>query len=256
MSIKDQKILERYVRKKLFAIEQIAPYLCDSSVIETGSDFGLVWDFLIIMPKEKFQANFVHRFGHTFVLDDHEQCPPVFTRFKCYEWLNRDFERRLPIALWIFQNACIIQDPNNTFREIVDHYQGLFNQKIPEIIRAKYLELRSERHNLRQTVSLGHLTPVEIDLMRGTVVKLAFEILLLASRLPYPYKRCLAEEVRKKIGIEGQKLLTLADTFLRETCGPGIIAKSDDLITMVIRALTRRKLFEKAFLNRWWEYLD
>ena len=72
-------------------------------------DEGIVYDvFMVIVPDNLFTGGFYSQFGDCFVQNDRECVPPVFTRFKSYAWLRKNFERRLAIASWIFGKSIVI----------------------------------------------------------------------------------------------------------------------------------------------------
>ena len=251
-NVKTNNQFSRYIREKLFTTQDLRRYLESSSVLITGQDSELVMDVMVVMPDDLFEGSFRRQFGECFVVNDHKHRPPVFTRFKSFRWLREDLSRRLPIALWIFRRASVFQDPNMTFQKIIAECEEVFKKTIHSIISHKYIEFRSERHNLRQVV--WHKDKIATDLIRATVVKLAFEIVLLSQGSPYPFKKWLSSEV-DRLDVDGHGLVCLSRKFLMETDLKRVIALSDQLVEYIIDILSRSDKFSADFLQRWWLYL-
>lgn len=244
--------LSRYVSDKLLAVD-LRRYLKVASIVATSQDPELVLDVMVFIPDRMFECHFKLEFGDCFVIDDHDHKPPVFARFKSYGWLRSDFSKRLPIALWVFQNATIIQDPHGSFRRLLKAQEVPFLASVESILRRKYIEFRSERHNLRQAV--WHNDGLAIDLLRSTVIKLALEMVLLSLGLPYPFKKWLPREVRK-LGGRWSQFVTLQEEFLRETDPQEIITQSDIIVAEIAAILGRRREFPEGFLQQWWLHLS
>ncbi|MBI5220771.1 MAG: hypothetical protein HY978_02965 [Candidatus Liptonbacteria bacterium] len=243
--------LSEYFEKNLSAIDGLRPYLGVSSVVSVELNRGQVYDLMVLMPDSTFEDAFKLQFGECFVVNDKDYSPPVFTRFKSHAWLRRDFSRRLSIALWIFGRGVVVQDPGNVFGEILLEYRSLFEQQLKGIIRHKYVEFRSDRHNLRQAVYRND--SLAIDLLKSNVIKLALEITLLAAGRPYPYKKWLPSETGTTYG--GSQLVDLCQNFTGEEDREKVISMSDDIVATIVRILSRDESFSASFLNEWWLHL-
>lgn len=220
------------------------------SIVSVELDDAIVHDFIIFLPKNKF-SDFFEKFSNSnFVLNDQSSSPHVFTRFKSYGWLKDDFKRRLPIALWIFSNSQIVRDDNNRFRKTVDLYKKIFQQNIREITKQKYIELRSDRHNLRHAIFHGD--KVAANILRGNISKLALEISILCHKKPYPYKKLLVSEAKK---FDENELISLINNFLKESKNLIIIDLSERIIQLLIKKIKNSYDFKNEFLERWWENL-
>src|SRR3989338_3726978 len=163
--------LKRYFFDKLLSITSLKEYLEVSSVVSVEIDQKVVYDLMVFVPDNLFEGRFKAQFGESFVVNDKEHSPPVFTRFKNHQWLRRDFSNRLPIALWIFRQAIVINDPCGIFEKIISDYNVVFAKCAKDIVRRKYIEFRSDRHNLRQAVY--HCDDLAVNLLRANVVKIA-----------------------------------------------------------------------------------
>ena len=252
----DKSIIDRckvYVAKILAKKIELADYINESTILLNVYENNKLWDVMIIMDDDLYKYEFAHLNSEHFVVDDHKHDPLVFTRVKSYKWLNEDFAKRLPVALWIFQNAAIIQKSGRQFTQIIAEQEKILTKKIQALIKRKYLEMRGERHNLRYSV-------VRIDdmaniLIKANIAKLCFELSLLASGKPYPFRMLLPEYAKDNV-VNGEKLFCLTQKFLTTTDAKKIIVLSDKLIEFVIKRLQEKNYFSNDFLRRWWLYLD
>jgi hypothetical protein len=136
--------LRRYFEDELMSIDNLRKYLPRSTIVSVEVDEKLIIDLIVFIPDQIYNSEFVERHGECYVVNDQKQLPHVFTRFKSYQWLLHDFSKRLAIALWIFQNAIVVNDPDDTFKRIVQSQSEIFHRNLVDIIRKKYIEFRSE----------------------------------------------------------------------------------------------------------------
>lgn len=251
--------VNEYLQTQLARKPGLAGFLDDAAVVWYASSAFMEWydpdlvrDFLIVLPNERFD-DFKADLGPNYVVDDHDVVPPVFVRFKSYEWLERDFVRRLPVALWIYQHARVIRDPNRKFVDILCVQSEAFKKQLPSILRRKYLEFRTDRHNLRHTV------PANMDpatrLIKASVVKLALELTLLAEGQPYPYKKWLFW-VAERETTQGKEVINLATRFWDETDKELVIDLSDQLVAKVASICAQSGLVSEDVTTGWWLHLD
>jgi hypothetical protein len=243
--------LSQYLRENLSTMDGLRTYLEASSIVSVELDREQVYDLMVLMPDNMFEGAFRAQFGECFVVNDKDHSPPVFSRFKSQTWLRKDLSRRLPIALWIFGRGVVVQDPGNILRKILLECRASFEQQRKEIIRHKYIEFRSDRHNLRQAVY--HNDGLAGDLLKSNVVKLALEISLLAAGRSYPYKKWLPSEAGALGG--GSQLVGLCEYFIRERSYGKVISISDEIVAAIVRILSPDESFSASFLNEWWLHL-
>jgi len=240
--------VEIYVQKKL-TMEVTESFLTSSIILLIEDDPNIVRDILVLIPNTEY-GKFVDCYGPHFVVDDHDYKYPIFTKFRNLEWMKDDLKSRLSIALWIYQNSLVIQDPQREFVRLLDYYQSVFQQALPVLIKHKYIEMRTERHNLRQAISRDR--KIAIPIIKATVAKLAMEISLLADNQPYPYKKWLPEVARNSH--MGRAVYPLVEAFLGEKNGEKTIAISEEIIESMRNFLSKNWL-SSDLLNRWWLYL-
>ena len=244
----EEILMRAYVENKLYKAPALEPYLGKAAILWTENDPSLIWDIIVLLPDELF-SEFIRRYSDCFVIDDHEHVPWVFTRVKSFEWLKGDFESRLPIALWIYQNSLILQDREGRFGEVLQKQKEIFIKIILEILRKKYLEFRTERHNLRHALERGNV--VAITIIKNTVVKLALEVSFLIERKPYPYKKWLPLAVQRETS-NGKEVLQISEDFLNTADHKKTIELSDCLVEKVVKMLVETSMFPEDFLRKWW----
>jgi hypothetical protein len=241
--------LKNYFNEELLQIKELRKFFFDSAVVTVELDEKLILDLIVFIPDQLFNNEFVENFGDCFVVNHQKQLPHIFTRFKSYQWLKNDFSNRLNIALWIFTNSIVIQDPDGSFRKILREYSEIFRCNLDDAIRRKYIEFRSDRHNLRQVIF--HKNKLSIDIIRANVAKLALEILILANGNPYPYKKWLEDEAAKYDG----EICRICNEFTKETNLEHIITLSDQLVSSVANTLLEKTKLPPQVINEWWLHL-
>ena len=249
--ISEDMMFRKYVKSKLYNAPELKPYLEEASIVRTENDPGLVWDIMVFLPDELFQR-FSAQYGESFAIDDNDHVPPVFIRVKSFSWLSRDFAWRLPIALWIYQHSLVFQDKTGSFNRVLQEQSQKFSEKVSEMLKRKYLEFRTERHNLRH--ALRKNADISITLIKATVVKLSLEICFLVEGKPYPYKKWLSRTALTST-VNGKKILKISESFLREEEPEAIIRLSDDLLNQVAIKLYETRMFSEDFLHKWWFHL-
>lgn len=245
---------KEYVTKVLSKQVELSDYIGESTILlNVYYEDDKVWDLMILLDDDWFKYEFAHLYGENFVVDDHEHKPPAFTRVKSYKWLRDDFAKRLHVALWIFQSAIVIQEKENLFRQVITEQKDNFCQNLHGTIKRKYLELRSDRHNLRHSVTRPD--DMANTLLKANIVKLCFELSLLANGKPYPF-RILLPDYAKNNTTNGNEIFILTQKFLAATNPEITILLSDKLIGYIVTVLQKTKLYSEDFLLKWWLYLD
>jgi hypothetical protein len=244
--------LKRYIQEVLGNAEPLKKYLSYSSIILIEEEENIVWDIMIFMPDDMFLNDFSKEWGDCFVLDDHSHEPWVFTRVKNYGWLADDFAKRLPIALWIFGNSDVIQDANGVFSALLEKKRDKFNRLVKNLIAVKYIELRSERHNLRH--ALQKERKIASRIIKATIAKVSLELCFLSEKKPYPYKKLLPERALIET-INGREILSIVERFLESDDREEEVIISDGLIQKIIDILKLTGIFPNGFLEKWWLHL-
>lgn len=251
--------VDEYLQAQLARKPELTGFLDDAAVVwYASSTFGEwydpepVRDLLVVLPDERFE-NFRVSLGPSYVVDDHDVTPPIFVRFKSYGWLERDFARRLPVALWIYQHARVIRDSQGKFIDILCTQSEAFRKQLSSILRRKYLELRTDRHNLRHTVPAG--MNLATRLIKSSVVKLTLELTFLAEGRPYPYKKWLFWAAARET-TQGKEVISLATRFWDETDKELLIDLSDQLVAKVSSICAQSGLVSEDVTTRWWLHLD
>ncbi len=244
---------KKYISEILTKKVELEDYIDGSTILLNV--YAKVWDLMILLDNDLFKYEFTPLYSEHFVVDDHKHEPPIFSRVKSYKWLTENFAKRLPVALWIFQNIIVIQEKGNLFQQIITEQKDKFNQNFQGITKRKYLELRSDRHNLRRSAMMPNDMAMANALLKANVVKLCFELSLLADGKPYPF-RILLPDFAKNNATNGYEVFLLSQEFLATTDPEATILLSDKLIEYTVAALQKMKLYSEDFLLKWWLYLD
>ncbi|MBU4099683.1 hypothetical protein KJ980_08645 [Patescibacteria group bacterium] len=245
--------VERYVEDILLKNQEVESFIKQSSILLTENEEGLVWDIMILIPDDLFLNKVICSWDDCFAIDDHNHNPWVFARVKNYKWLRQDFYKRLPIALWIFQNSLIIRDREDRFAGILREQQEIFANSVNGILGKKYIEFRTERHNLRHAIKKQR--KMASIIIKAAIVKLALEICFLAEDKPYPYKKLLPEAVVENT-THGKKVYQISECFLEAEDPDSIIELSDTLVQAIALVLKETNLFSENFLQQWWLHLE
>ena len=244
---------KQYIEQSLACRNELEEYIEQSTILLNSYEGNRVWDLMILMDSDWFKYEFAYLYSEHFIVDDHNHDRSVFARVKSYAWLEENFNMRLPVALWLFQNATIIQEHKNDFSRIIAKQKERFTANLSKIIRRKYLEMRGERHNLRY--SAERPDDMSNTLLKSNIVKLCFELSLLAEGKPYPFGILLPGYARSKSSFGGD-IFAVSSHFLAEIDPKKTIELSDRLIEKVSSALNSTGNFSSDFLSRWWLYLE
>lgn len=221
------------------------------ALVCTGTEPGIVTDYLLLSDSDTIHK-LVIELGNRDVIDDHDVLPWVFVKLRSYDWLRNDLQRRLAIALWLYRNAIIIHESSRDFRSIVEAAEESFANQLTAIIKQKYLEMRTERHNLRHACQLGEANSCR--LIAATVVKIALEILFLVHHSPYPYKKRLFPVVEQEYPDHVSYLQTCKN-FIQYQSLDGLIEKSDLLVNEVNNEILSFGIPDSVVTN-WWMHLS
>ncbi len=243
---------KKYVADKLATINELSDYIREASIIFNSYENDAIWDVHFLIETESYEKTFAPKNGRHFVVDDHDNSPPVFTKVRSLNWFIEDFAKRLPIALWIAQNSSVIND-NGKIREIIKENEIKFKSSLGTIARKKFLEMRSDRHNLRYSIIKSSNTAT--TLLKANIAKLCLELSLLAEGKSYPFRVLLPDYARKNSSI-GDKLCELIDEFLLDVDAKSSIAKTEELIALVSRAIKQANILPNELLEKWWLNLD
>jgi len=243
------------IKKILTSIKnntKIKKYLEGATIIANVYENKTIYDVMILLRDDIFINQFSPIYGLNFVIDKHTDRHDIFIRFKNQSWLIEDLSKRLPIALWIWKNSIILQEKEQNITSLINRYEKKFESLVIEIARQKYLELRSERHNLRFSLKKNDF--IASNIIKSTIVKLSLELCLLSEKKPYPFKILLP-----RIAVEqseyGKEILKTCIDFLNSTNPNESIYLSDLLIKNLIDMLTKKLDLQNDFLQKWWLHL-
>ena len=248
MTSYDERITE--YGRKLLDHESIEPVADQCTVIATVTD-STVWDYLVFLPNGFFES--YRESGGTTTIDDHDHHPWAFVRIVPESWIVEDFNRRLPIALWIYSNATRIHGKWQWFAHVLDSAKKDFETVREGLTRRKYLEFRTERHSLRRAVQ--RTSSVTTVFIKTAFLKLSFELLYLSEGKPYPYRERLAVSVGNDTKT-GTELGSLAERLIDCVDPKETIKISEEIVQIINRQLLTAEAIETGIVDEWWLFLD
>jgi hypothetical protein len=229
--------------------EEVKDYLENASIFITKYENGRVCDAMVLLEDDDFINRFSPINGSNFVIDKHFKDQDIFIRIKHYSWIEKDFSKRVSIALWILKNSIIIQEKQEKISSLINEYQNRFEKSLVSTISQKYLELRTERHNLRFSLKRNDILASLI--IKSTIAKISLELCFLSEKNPYPFKILLSQTESEY----GKRIATICKDFLTTNNFEESIALSDELINKLIDMLSKKTSISSDFLEKWWKYL-
>lgn len=201
-------LLAAYLRERVVPHPLLRDYLQDAAACVTGSSAIGLWDeyssfdvHLILLDAEhaqvarKLQEAQLWDPARDFRvrLEDREpfrRFPGAVVTLQSSSQLSQELRFDLPVALWIYQHAVVLQDPIGTLGAAVEAANRRFEDRLPDLRCEHYYRFRQARNDL-----LPRLTPqrqkVVLAMKRGETIREALRLAFLADSRPYPYDKLL-----------------------------------------------------------------
>lgn len=145
-----------------------------------GSDI----DIEMIVPDEAHALMVTQSGGPRGLwVHDGEHDPRVDVKVRPLEWLRRRLNGRDPVALWVYQRAVPVQDPDQRFQSLLQRGATAFAGQLPAIITGHYRDFRSAVTIEQAREGLCR------QVMACKAVESALVLPLLARQDPYPYPK-------------------------------------------------------------------
>jgi hypothetical protein len=260
-------LVRAYVRERISPHPLLARFLPDAALCLTGSAAVGTWDedsdldLCLVLPDEEHtrlatglrEAHLWEpRRDFRLFLRDREpfrRFPGAGILIHSASQLRQSFRFDLPVGLWTFQHAVVIQDPLHTLEALLSEAGEKFAARLPELRCEHYYRFRAARNDLAPRLLPRQLATV-LTIERGDAIREALRLAFLAEGKPYPYDKWL--EIMAE----------------RETeCGPGIVTAVRALITArephtidrASKVLRDRVAFalqqggvRESWLEQWW----
>lgn len=219
-----RKLVEDYFRDRLHdqpAFPYLKPNLPSTMILVTGSysfamsRSGSDLDVEVIVPDELYPS-MVQEAGGPRGLWAHDVAhnPLVDVKIRPIAWLRRRLSGDDPEALWIYQHAVLVQDPDARMPSLMAQAIDGFKGQVAELVVARYREFRS-------AVTLEH-SREELcrQILLGKAIESALVLPLLARNEPYPYPKWQSWWLAKS-HTHGTEIIRLCQQILaKEDIGP------------------------------------
>jgi hypothetical protein len=262
-----RELLQTYLRERVLPHPILNRFLPDAAVLIAGSVALGTWDehsdfdIRLLLPDEDHRAlaaalQEAHLWDPRRDFRIHLIDREPFRRFPSADilalsasQLAQEFRFNLPVALWSYCHASVLQDPLGTLETALEQGREAFKSALSQLQCEHYYRFRQARNDLVPRVMPRRLLTV-LAIKRGEAVREALRLAFLAEGKPYPYDKWL--EVMAE----------------RETeCGPGIVtavralvaARETHTVEHASKVLRDRVAFalqqngvSEQWLEQWW----
>jgi len=104
--------------------------------------------------------------------------------------LRQELRFDLPVALWTYTHAAVIQDPLRVLATAVEDAEERFRSHLDDLRCEHYYRFRQARNDLAPRIMPRRLATV-LAIKRGETVREALRLCFLADGKPYPYDKWL-----------------------------------------------------------------
>jgi hypothetical protein len=260
-------LLEIYLRERIVPHPILNPYLADAAVLVSGSVAAGVWDeysdfdIRMALPDEEhtrlaaeLQKARLWDPARDFrlLLKDREP----FRRFPAAEimilstsQLAQEFRFDLPVSLWTYTHAAVLQDPVGTLETILHAGRTRFDGCLGDLRCEHYYRFRQARSDLVPRIMPRRLNTV-LAVKRGEAVREALRLAFLAEAKPYPYDKWL-EGMAERETASGPTIVTAVRALLAAREVESVEHASKVLRDRVAFALQQGGVSER-WLEQWW----
>ncbi|MCC2667746.1 MAG: hypothetical protein K0Q72_217 [Armatimonadetes bacterium] len=260
-------LLEAYLRDRVVPHPLLSPCLEDAAVCVTGSSAIGLWDELsaldvhLIVPDEQ-HARLATRLKEERLwnpsrdfrlrLEDREpfrRFPSAVITILSSSQLAQEFRFELPVALWVYSHAVLLQDPAGTLGEAVRSGQVRFDGQLNDLRCDHYYRFRQARNDMLPRIAPQRLKTV-LAIKRGETIREALRLAFLADGRPYPYDKLL-EPVAEIETASGAHIVTAVRALVAAREAETVGHAGKVLRDRVAFALQQGGVSER-WLEQWW----
>ena len=260
-------LLEGYLRDRVVPHPLLSPCLEDATVCVTGSSSIGLWDehsaldVHLIVPDEthvrlatrlKEERLWNPSRDFRLRLEDREpfrRFPAAVITILSSSQLAQEFRFELPVALWIYTHAVVLQDPAGTLELTVRTGQERFEGQLNDLRCDHYYRFRQARNDLLPRIAPQRLKTV-LAIKRGETIREALRLAFLAEGRPYPYDKLL-EPVAERETQSGAHIVTAVRALVAAREADTVDHAGKVLRDRVAFALQQGGVSEK-WLEQWW----
>lgn len=262
-----RSLLDTYLRERVVPHPLLRPYLEDATACLTGSSSIGLWDELssldvhLVLP-DADHAQLAVRLREERLwnpardfrlrLEDREpfrRFPSAVITILSSAQLAQEFRFELPVALWIYEHAVVLQDPAGTLAQAVQAGAQRFADQLNELRCDHYYRFRQARNDMLPRIAPQRLKTV-LAMKRGETVREALRLAFLADGKCYPYDKLL-EPVAERETQSGAHIVTAVRALVAAREPDAIDHAGKVLRDRVAFALQQGGVSEK-WLEQWW----
>lgn len=260
-------LLDAYLRERVVPHPLLRPYLAEATACLTGSSSIGLWDeyssldvHLVLPDVEHTQlANRLREErlwnparDFRLRLEDREpfrRFPSAVITILSASQLAQEFRFELPVALWIYGNAVVLQDPAGMLEAAVHIGNQQFAAVLNDLRCEHYYRFRQARHDLLPRIAPQRQETV-LAIKRGEAAREALRLAFLADGKCYPYDKLL-EPVAERETRSGKHLVTAVHALIAARDAEVVAHAGKVLRDRVVFALQQGGVSEQ-WLEQWW----
>lgn len=260
-------LLQAYLRERVVPHPLLRDFLQDAVVCVTGSSVIGLWDehsgfdiHLILPDAEHTQV--ANRLQEARLweptrdfrvrLDDREpfrRFPAAVVTIQSSSQLAQEMRFDLPVALWIYQHAVVLQDPVATLGSALKAASRRFEEELGNLRCEHYYRFRQARNDL-----LPRLTPqrlkVVLAMKRGETIREALRLAFLAEGKPYPYDKLLEPVAEMETSYGGH--IVTAVRALSTAREPETVEHAGKVLRDRVAFALQQGGVSDQWLEQWW----
>ena len=203
-----RRCLEAYLHDRVHPHPLLAPALRDASVLLAGSVALGTWDehsyldIRILLPDDE-HAVLARSLKEAHLwdpardfrlrLEDREpfrRFPGASLLLLSASQLAQEFRFDLPVTLWGYTHAVVLQDSSCLLESAITRAQERFAQAVADLRCEHYYRFRQARNDLTPRIMPRRLSTL-LTIKRGEAIREALRLAFLADNKPYPYDKWL-----------------------------------------------------------------
>lgn len=262
-------LLQTYLRERVIPHPLLNPPLPHAAVCVIGSVAFGAWDehsdfdICLLLPDEE-HARLAGALREARLwdpardfrlrLEDREpfrRFPGVEIKILSRTQLEAELRADLPVALWVYSHAAVLQDPKGLLERALGEAAARFRDSLDDLRCEHYYHFRQARNDLIPKIMPRRLNTV-LAIKRGMTVREALRLAFLAEGKPYPYDKWLELMAERETEC-GSGIVTAVRALLAAGEAETIDHTSKVLRDRVIFALQQGGVSD-GWLEQWWAW--
>ncbi len=260
-------LLQAYLRERIVPHPLLEPHLARAAVAVVGSVAFGAWDehsdfdlFLLLPDEDHARLTASLREARLWDpardfrlrLQDREpfrRFPGVEIALLSQSQLQGEFRADLPVALWAYRHAAVLQDPLGLLEAQVCGGESEFQERLDALRCEHYYRFRQARNDLIPRIMPRGLNTV-LAIKRGLAVREALRLAFLSEGKPFPYDKWLELMAERETRC-GAGIVTAVRALLAAEELEAVEHASKVLRDRVVFALQQGGVSAR-WLEQWW----